>query len=863
VADLDPLDSLLQELARGGPVRATGALDAGAPRYQIGEVVGRGGMGIVCRGRDVVLHRDVALKFLRSDDPAQVERFLREARVQARLDHEHVCRVYDVGELGGMPYIAMQLVGGRTLRDVAAELPLSRKIELVEQAASAVHAAHASGLIHRDLKPSNILVERVADGATKAYVVDFGLAREIDQGSTVTRGLLGTPAYLAPEQARGDRNVDVRADVYGLGATLYEVVTGRPPFEGSMAEVLAAVLEREPIPPRELDRAIPVELETIICKCLEKDPRRRYESAQALADDLRRFRAGEPIAARPARPWARLLKAARRRPLAATIAVALCAAIAAVGLTRDRHRNAPKVSVHSMRRVTFDARCVEYPSFTPDGRSLVFDAVVDGDYEVVALDLHSGRRTRLTHTPGWDYKAILSPDGSSFAYLHMGDRGREVRVLPIAGDAVAPPALLGLSVGGPGWTADGDVIAGTSAMEIVRWHRDGEHWNHTAVTKVPNDHYVRMLAGRRDGHLVTLWQRAPDTQHVDLVDLAPDGPARVLERDLLLDSVGMSLAPDESALYYTHRSVSAENELVRRSFGDETSQVVPGGISPQNGIAIARDGKHLAYSTCKELNYVARLRPGQEPIALAQRRPWRDSLGGNVDGRRLIVRSNRSGSNQIWQLDLQTGEAKPLTGPDTVDPALSPDRRWLTYVDRGRGIHVQPLGGGRARQLTEDPTDASPNFSPDGSHIVFRRSDGLRVIPVAGGATRVITPPAAALLTASSVEDRIVYMQPAPGGQQRLMMTDWAGSRHTPVPRLTDGDYSDPRLAPDGKHLIVIVNRTRLVEVSIDGHEPPALRWDAGLDGIYSAGYAPDGDGFLLTVSVWEGDVWLADGEFP
>jgi hypothetical protein len=308
--------------------------------YVIHRELGRGGMGVVYEARQVSLNRPVALKMIKAGvlaDDAELRRFQNEAESVAMLDHVGIVPVYEVGNHEGQMYFSMKLVpGGNLAGRLAAYRDDPRAAAaLVAEAAEAVHHAHTRGILHRDLKPANILV----DEHGHPHVTDFGLAKRVsaDVEMTTSGAILGTPAYLAPEQAAGRRGaITTATDVYGLGSILYALLTGRAPFGGgSVIDILQAVKERPPEPLRKRSAKVPRDLETICLKCLEKDPQRRYPGAQALADDLRAWLAARPIAARPVGPAARAWLWCRRRPavaaLTAGLIVALILGIAAGG----------------------------------------------------------------------------------------------------------------------------------------------------------------------------------------------------------------------------------------------------------------------------------------------------------------------------------------------------------------------------------------------------------------------------------------------------------------------------------------------------------------------------------------------------
>src|SRR5262245_31071061 len=307
--------------------------------YELLEEVARGGMGGVYRARQVSLDRVAGLKLIRAGGHAggaDVERFLGEAKAVAQLQHPHLVQLYESGQHDGLPYFTLEFVPGGSLGTKLSGTPLPPReaARLVEQAARGVQHAHDKGIVHRDLKPHNVLL--AADGTAK--VTDFGLARRVDGSEklTATGAVLGTPPYMAPEQASGEgKGVGPATDVYGLGAILYECLTGRPPFQApTPLETMLQVLKVEPVPPAQLQPQVPRDLETVCLKCLQKEPAKRYTSAAALAEDLRRYQAGEPITARPVGRLERAWRWCRRNPaVAALLTLAAALLVAGTGVS--------------------------------------------------------------------------------------------------------------------------------------------------------------------------------------------------------------------------------------------------------------------------------------------------------------------------------------------------------------------------------------------------------------------------------------------------------------------------------------------------------------------------------------------------
>jgi WD40 repeat protein len=584
--------------AYAGPPTLTGPTTtaSGAPcvrDYEVLGKLGQGGMGAVYKARQLRLSRVVALKVVgdaASARPADLVRFLQEAEMIARLAHPNIVQIYEVGEYPGGSYLALEYVDGAALdRQVnGTPQPPREAARLVEALARAVHYAHGQGIIHRDLKPANVLL--TSAGAPK--ITDFGLARlaELDSGLTTAGAIMGTPSYMAPEQADGRlEQIGPHTDTYALGAILYECLTGRPPFQGAtVMDTLVQVRQKDPVPPHRLlgssKPSCPADLETICLKCLEKEPRRRYTSAAGLADDLGRFLAGQPIAARPVGVMGRTRRWARRHPGWA----AMLATVVGLLLVIAVGSSLMSLQLNQALRASEEERWL----------TLVAQA----------------RASSRSRGPGQRFEGLAAirlalnlpvPPGHSLAELRN--------------EAIACLAL-------PDWRAlrEWDLPPGT-----FHWDCDDEHRvyartdrdGHISVRRVDTDEQIATLEGLRggawlqfspDGRFLVCWQ-----EHRQRVwDLAGSPPALIVEHKSTVGGPAFHPNGRHMALMQADGLILRRDLMNARQSPQVLARIKDG---PLTCLAFDRDGKQLAVATANA-NTVHFL-DAQSGKALAK--PWR------------------------------------------------------------------------------------------------------------------------------------------------------------------------------------------------------------------------------------------------
>jgi Tol biopolymer transport system component/tRNA A-37 threonylcarbamoyl transferase component Bud32 len=857
--------------------------------YRIVAALGAGGMGDVYRAVDERLGRQVAIKLLPKEmrgDRSRRARMLREARAAGGLNHPGIVTLHDIGEYEGRTYLVMELVEGKPLSTLAKEgIPWRDAVELVAGAADALGAAHDRGVFHRDIKADNLMV---TDGG-KPKVLDFGLAKarsnfrpyateenpavnprgpagenadtieqapsdaQIAETEVTARGsLLGTPQYMSPEQTRG-REVDARSEVFSLGVVLYELLVGTRPFCGeSIEEVLDQVRIHEPPPPSLTapTRGIPEVVDQVVGKAMAKARKSRYADMHAFAKALRAAVTGE----RPSRTRWWLAGGA-----AAVAAVPIVLVLALRGGS-----GTPAMAVTATRRLTVDPGCEEFPKFAADGKTIVYDGLIDGDYEILVRDRFTGARRRLTHAPGWDYGPALSPDGKRVAYVHRDALGRVGRVIDFAGDA-KPPVELGPISGYPSWTPDGVLLTGDSEGHVLRRMPDA------VIATLPAGAHPYHQIKLRGDRLVAMWftstKQRPDGMVIGEIDAG--GATRIAEEGLVDYEGGLVADTSGDGYYFLRKGASTGNELWWRRWGsDSPSVVVPGGLAPSAGLDVAPDGKAVVYSSCTEHQEIARLRTGGTPQPIT-RGEWHDRYPTRVDAHRVLITSDRDGPMSAWFLDPATAEAHVIEGARGIlAPSPSPDGKLVVFAaQHGRGgLAIASASGGPATPLTTDPTDTNPVFA-DERTVVFERSlpgglPRLWAITIDGTDPRPIAPVGSREPAASPNAKTIVFIDDKVPPQ--LALLDLAAGKLRRIPNVPPGDWHNPRFSPDGKHVVVVQGLIRLIEVAIDGSEPPTTVWTAPPSGgINSGDYAPDEDGYIVSITDYNGELWLAEGTFP
>lgn len=766
--------------------------------YVVLAKLGSGGMGDVFRVRDQRLGRDVALKILLPElagDEEYTERFRREARAASVLEHPNICRLYDIGEWQGRPYITMELLEGQTLRQRlnSGPMELGEVLDVGIAVADALGAAHARGFVHRDIKPANIFL--TANGQVK--ILDFGLAKRIRNALrpaaeeitlTNPRNVPGTPMYMSPEQILGD-DADNRTDTFSLGVVLYEMAAGQTPFQGkTAADVFRRILGEPLLSPRALQPSLPAEVDRIILRALERDRDLRYQSALDLRAELRRVQRARDGARSEPEPQ----PATPRRGTALfwSLGVTASLVVAAVGFATHWKSRPTSANPTWLFAVDASEGSKDYPVFSPRGDRIAYSwTTPGGNASIYVKMLDAGRAVRLTAAgsaeimPAWSpdgkYIAFVRPYGPQAGYYVMASLGGgEQKLAELYG---LPPTLGGRNID---WSPDGTqvVIADRMAADEAPSIFAVSLVTHEKKKLVAGGAALGNPAFSPDGRSIAYTDGA-SYESYDLFVKPIDGGAPVQVTRDMQRIAGVTWTPDSRELVFSSNR-SGLFTLWRVSSSGGTPRMEPGAGPDAYSPMLSRDGKRLAFVRCRmNVNLWETPLDGKaEPRNLTRATRLSAHPDISPDGARMAFASDRSGHWELWVSEITGENASRVTQFNSgvvASPRWSPDGRYLAFDARPEGhadVYLVGADGSGLKRITSGTSDdRNPTWSRDGKHLYFASDrSGKRQLwkaAITGGEPSLLMPVEAEYGVESADGKWIVYSHggklwkhPAAGG---------------------------------------------------------------------------------------------------